>query len=67
LKEFFSRKEKAMTEEKITEGVRCVVNTCGFYKEGDVCTAGKIEIKPRNASTAEETDCATFTPGGSMK
>ena len=51
-----------MDKEQITEGVKCIVNTCHFYKEGDLCKAGKIEIKPRNASTAEETDCATFEP-----
>ncbi|NLW21870.1 MAG: DUF1540 domain-containing protein [Tissierellia bacterium] len=45
------------------EGVKCVVNTCQYYKEGDHCTAAKIEIKPRNATTTEETDCATFKPG----
>lgn len=51
-----------MAEEKITEGVKCVVNTCSYYKEGDLCTAGKIEIRPRNAKSSDETDCATFEP-----
>lgn len=51
-----------MANEKITEGVKCVVNSCQYYKNGDLCTAGKIEIKPKNASTSEETDCATFQP-----
>lgn len=44
----------------ITEGVKCVVNSCHYYKSGDLCTAGKIEIKPKNATTSEETDCGTF-------
>lgn len=43
-------------------GVKCVVNTCHYYASGDYCTAGKIEIQHRNASTSEETDCATFAP-----
>ncbi|NLY85115.1 MAG: DUF1540 domain-containing protein [Tissierellia bacterium] len=51
-----------MAEERITEGVKCVVNTCSYYKEGDLCTAGKIEIRPRNAKSSDETDCATFEP-----
>ncbi|NLK44138.1 MAG: DUF1540 domain-containing protein [Tissierellia bacterium] len=51
-----------MTHEKITEGVKCVVNTCSYYKEGDYCSAGKIEIRPRNAKSSDETDCATFEP-----
>lgn len=44
----------------ITEGVKCIVNTCHYYKSGDQCTAGKIEIQPRNATSSEETDCGTF-------
>lgn len=53
-----------MHKEQITEGVKCVVNTCHYYKEGNLCTAGTIEITPRNASTSKETDCATFEPNG---
>jgi hypothetical protein len=44
------------------DGVKCIVNTCHYYAAGDLCGASKIEIKPRNASTSEETDCATFKP-----
>jgi len=55
-------KEIAMANEKITEGVKCVVNTCSYYKEGDRCAAGQIEIRPRNAKSSDETDCATFEP-----
>lgn len=43
-------------------GVKCVVNTCTYYHEGDHCNASKIEIQSRNAHTTEETDCATFAP-----
>jgi hypothetical protein len=46
----------------ITEGVKCVVNSCHYYKEGNLCTAGKIEIQPKNATSSEETDCGTFKP-----
>ncbi|MGI6364689.1 MAG: DUF1540 domain-containing protein [Bacillota bacterium] len=42
--------------------VKCVVNTCRYYKDGDHCTASKIEIQPPNASDTEQTDCATFAP-----
>lgn len=47
---------------QITEGVKCVVNSCHYYKEGNLCTAGKIEIQPKNATSSEETDCGTFKP-----
>lgn len=45
-------------------GIKCVVNTCSYYMSGDHCTAEKIEVQPRNASNSQETDCATFMPGG---
>lgn len=51
-----------MEKEKIIDGVKCIVNTCHYYKENDRCGAGTIEIKPRNASTSSETDCDTFRP-----
>lgn len=44
------------------EGVKCVVNTCTYYTNGNHCSAEKIEIQPRNASDTQETDCATFLP-----
>lgn len=44
-------------------GVKCVVNTCYYYAQGDYCTAKQIEIQPRNARNTEETDCATFVEG----
>ena len=41
-------------------GVKCVVNTCYYYAQGDYCNAAKIEIQPNNAANTQETDCATF-------
>lgn len=41
-------------------GVKCVVSTCHYHKEGDYCSAEKIEIQPRHAKNTQETDCATF-------
>lgn len=40
--------------------VKCVVNSCNYYENGDHCTADKIEIQPRNAASSQETDCATY-------
>ena len=45
-------------------GIKCVVNTCDYYMAGDHCTAERIEVQHKNASTSQETDCATFIPGG---
>jgi hypothetical protein len=52
---------KATKMSKPNEGVRCEVNTCHYYTQGDHCTANKIEIAPRNANSATETDCETFS------
>lgn len=43
-------------------GIKCVVNTCHYYSQGDHCNAQQIEVQHRNANTSHETDCATFTP-----
>lgn len=47
-------------------GIKCVVNTCHYYMSGDHCSAQQIEVQPRDASNAEQTDCATFMPEGQM-
>ncbi|MGB7605518.1 MAG: DUF1540 domain-containing protein [Lutisporaceae bacterium] len=49
------------TQESLS-GVKCVVNTCHYYVQGDHCSASRIEIQPKNASNTEDTDCATFAP-----
>lgn len=48
------------------QGVKCVVNTCGYYMAGDHCTAEKIEVHHKNAKNSHETDCLTFTPENQM-
>lgn len=42
--------------------VKCVVNTCQYWEEGNHCIAESIEIQPPNAHNTEETDCTTFAP-----
>lgn len=49
-------------ENKNLPKVKCVVNTCIYHTDGDYCSAENIEIQPRNASSTQETDCATFSP-----
>ncbi|HHV99536.1 MAG TPA: DUF1540 domain-containing protein [Clostridiaceae bacterium] len=46
-------------------GIKCVVNTCYYYMNGDHCAAEMIEVQPRNASSTHDTDCATFVPENS--
>ena len=40
--------------------IKCYVNSCHYYMEGDHCAAEKIEVQPKNATNSDETDCATF-------
>lgn len=44
------------------DGVRCVVDSCYYWGNGDNCMASQIEIEPRNAGNSEDTDCSTFAP-----
>jgi len=47
--------------DKPNEGIKCIVNTCEYYMNGDHCAAEQIQVEPRNAENSEETDCSTFT------
>lgn len=42
------------------KGIKCVVNSCHYYMQGDHCAAERIEVQSKNAENSEETDCATF-------
>ncbi len=55
---------KAKKMDKANPGIKCVVNTCYYYMDGEHCCANKIEVQPRNASDSNTTDCATFIPQG---
>lgn len=46
------------------QGIKCIVNSCYYYSQGDHCTADRIEVQPKNAVDSQTTDCATFSPQG---
>ncbi len=48
--------------DKPNEGIKCIVNSCEYYMNGDHCSAEKIQVEPRNANKSDDTDCATFAP-----
>ena len=59
-----SWREHAVKANKMNQpnpGIRCVVDTCYFYMNGDKCSADKIDVEPKNATSIEQTDCSTFT------
>jgi hypothetical protein len=43
-------------------GIKCMVNTCGYYMAGNYCSAEKIEVQHKDAHSSQDTDCATFVP-----
>lgn len=53
---------KPQKMDRPNEGVKCEVNTCHYYMQGDHCCAEQIEIQPKNAGSSQETDCVTFIP-----
>jgi hypothetical protein len=52
--------------DKPNEGIKCIVSSCEYYMNGDHCSAEKIQVEPRHASTSNDTDCATFAPQDKM-
>ena len=46
--------------------VKCVVNTCQYYMNGDHCCAEEIQVQPKNAVDYQQTDCGTFMPNEEM-
>lgn len=52
-----------MTSKKMdhpNQGIKCSVNTCYYYMNGDFCSAERIQVEHRDATSMEQTDCATF-------
>jgi hypothetical protein len=47
-------------------GIKCIVNTCYYYMNKDHCTAEKIEVKPRNARSSDDTRLHNVSTPGSM-
>lgn len=53
---------KAAKMSQPNSGIKCSVNTCYYYMDGDYCSAEKIQVEPKDAVDSQETDCATFIP-----
>lgn len=54
--------QNADKSQKAIQRVKCVVDTCQYWNQGDHCYASAIEIHPPGAHDTQETDCATFQP-----
>lgn len=51
-----------MNKNEPLEGVKCLVNTCTYNKDGRECVANAILVEPKNATSSNQTDCSTFKP-----
>ena len=49
---------------QLTPTVTCVIDTCKYWKEGDICVAEAIEITGRDARECQTTNCRTFVNKG---
>jgi hypothetical protein len=52
------------TGRQLNPTVTCVVDTCKYWHEGDLCNAEAIEVSGKNAKECQATDCATFEYNG---
>jgi Domain of Unknown Function (DUF1540) len=49
-----------MAGQQLSPGVKCIVSTCKYWQNGDICEAEAIEITGSSAQECGETDCQTF-------
>ena len=44
--------------------LKCTVDTCNYWGNGNRCTADSIEVNNQasNAKTSDDTNCKTFKP-----
>ncbi|EEG78940.1 DUF1540 domain-containing protein [Dethiobacter alkaliphilus] len=54
--------ERAHKDSSPITRVKCVVDSCEYWDNGNQCLASAIEIQPPQASDTQDTDCATFKP-----
>lgn len=53
-----------LSGQPLSPGVKCIVSTCEYWKEGDICVADAIEITGRDAQECGQTNCRTFGMSG---
>ncbi len=47
-----------------TPTVTCVVDSCTFWSEGNLCDADNIKVSGPNANECQDTNCETFENSG---
>lgn len=49
-----------LSGQKISPRVHCIVSTCVYWDNNDICTAEAIEVSGGKADESEDTNCGTF-------
>lgn len=51
------------------DGIKCTVDTCKHYKQGNHCNASKVEVDScsQSAKESDNTMCHTFETGNTVK
>ncbi|MEG6616559.1 DUF1540 domain-containing protein [Peptococcaceae bacterium 1198_IL3148] len=47
--------------QQITPSVSCIVDSCKYWEEGNLCLAKTITVTGNNADECQDTNCQTFT------
>ncbi|MDF2566118.1 MAG: hypothetical protein K0Q53_2522 [Massilibacillus sp.] len=48
----------------LAKDVKCIVDSCKYYHDGDLCQANAIEVtsETKKCDCSSETNCRTFQP-----
>jgi hypothetical protein len=49
-----------LSGKQLSPGLKCIVSTCEYWEDGDICVANAIEITGRDAQECKHTNCQTF-------
>ncbi|RJQ08003.1 MAG: DUF1540 domain-containing protein [Bacillota bacterium] len=52
--------EPLMTGRQTTPTVTCTVESCRFWREGDLCDADEIKVSGQGANECQDTNCGTY-------
>jgi hypothetical protein len=54
--------EVASLGHQMTPKVTCVVDSCKYWEDGDLCDADGISVTGKGADECQDTNCETFDP-----
>jgi len=52
--------EPLMSGKQINPSVTCTVDSCAYWREGDLCDADEIDVSGQGVDECQDTNCSTF-------